>query len=121
MFLSFFGSVLCILNYNHFENYLASRLYRVKGSKAQPHMKRPNKIEPSPWCNICDYLIDLMPSCLTRCCEPDWRRRSFEIMRDKMEEEINIVKIVQSRRFFKNAIQKLLSKQDYDLLRTQSK
>ena len=34
MFLSFFGSVLCILNYNHFDNYLASRLYKIKGSKA---------------------------------------------------------------------------------------
>ena len=103
MFLSFFSIIVGILNYNHFENYLASRLFKVKGSKAH--------LAPSLWCNVCDYVIDMIPACLTSCCGLDMRQRSFELMREKMEEEINIVKIVQSRRFFKNALQMLLSKE----------
>ena len=61
-----------------------------------------------------------MPSMFT-CCKPDWRRRSFEMMREKIEKEINIVNIVQSRRYFNLALEELLTYDQRRKLREKSR
>ena len=40
LFISFFAVIVGFMNYNHFENYLVSRLFMVRGSEDQPHLKQ---------------------------------------------------------------------------------
>ena len=58
--------MLMIWNHNNFDNYLASRLYRIKvHSKDQSNSKDETAyIKPTKYCNFVEYLIDSMPDYL---------------------------------------------------------
>ena len=49
--------------------------------------------------------------CRQRCCRKSRYLRSLEKVHKLMDEEMNIIEIVKSRRYFKKALQALLSKE----------
>ena len=113
--MTFCFAFLVLWNYNNFDNYLASRLYKIKDdSDCQIDDKYAAKfIDPTKWCNICEFMFDVIPSCLKckRCkCRKSRKMESVEQARVLMDEEINIVEIIKSRRYFNMALRALLTK-----------
>lgn len=68
-----FAIVLAVLNYNYFDTYLASRLFKIK----KPDAKTPGKykhffdraefFKPPTLSNSVSYVRDLLPGCCTSC------------------------------------------------------
>ena len=113
--LSFSMGLLVLLNYNNFDSYLASRLYKIQdNSDGQiDNIKASSSIEPTKWCNVYEFILDAIPGCLKckKCkCKKTRKMESREQARALMNEEINIVDIIKSRRYFKMALRLLLSK-----------
>ena len=105
MLLSFCWIALGVFNYNNFDNYLASRLFKIKGKPGM--LDGPKTIAslvyPTKWLNTFEYFYDMIPGCIKRkCkfCKKSQSLRNVEKARQKMEQEINIVQIVKSRRYF---------------------
>ena len=76
--MSFMGILLGIINYNHFENYMASRLYKAQRS-AEGDAK---EIQPTLFLNTFEWLHDLVPSFLKcRRCNKTRKMREMELAR----------------------------------------
>ena len=75
---------IALFNYNNFDNYLASRLYRIdNNAEGQNQTKSKGvTIKPTRWCNIYEYLLDISPNCL-KCkkCRKTKKMESLEIAR----------------------------------------
>ena len=58
--------VLVLLNHKNFDNYLASRLYKIQdNTDNQSDAKNATSfIKPTKWCNIYEFMLDAIPSCL---------------------------------------------------------
>ena len=103
-------------NHNNFDNYLASRLYKIADeTENQSNFKNASVsfISPTKWCNIYEYLLDAIPSCLKckKCnCRKTRTMEAIELARIQMDEEINIVEIIKSRRYMHMALRLLLTK-----------
>ena len=124
--LSFCVAFLVLWNHNNFDNYLASRLYKiqddtdsqsdVQNTRLSTGSKTPvgSFIEPTKWCNIYEYMLDAIPNCLKckKCsCRKTRTMQSIEQARVQMDEEINIVEIIKSLRYFNMALRLLLTKE----------
>ena len=116
LLLSFCMGLLVLWNYNNFDNYLASRLYKIEddsfGSFSSDH-KKSSFLRPTICCNWYEYLLDI--PCCSRCCKKCKCRKteqmkSIEKARIQMSKEINIVEIIKSRRYVQMALRLLLSK-----------
>ena len=117
-----------IFNHNNFDNYLASRLYKVKvkedsdsgdnssngDTKTSSSTNSGTFLEPTKWCNIYEFLLDSIPSRLKckKCnnCRKTKKMENIEQARIQMAEEINIVEIIKSQRYVSMALRLLLSK-----------
>ena len=73
----FFSSVVSSFNYNNFDNYMVSRLFKIKKIGAQtnlsdPYFQRADFIDHSNYRNFLEYLISKMPCknslCCCKCC-----------------------------------------------------
>ena len=68
--------LLVFWNHNNFDNYLASRLYKIsdelndkEANFINSEKDKSSFIEPTKWCNVYEYLLDIFPDCLKcRCC-----------------------------------------------------
>ena len=103
---------LGIWNHNNFDNYLASRLYKIQPFDEDD--SRGEEIKPTRFFNVCEWLYDLVPSCLRcRCFHKTHRMIGIEKAREQLANEINIVEIVRSRRLINKAIKLLLPKEKH--------
>ena len=99
MLLSFCAIIVGIMNYNNFDNYLASRLFKIEDKpekkrfnslfKEQKEPIKSSKMKPTKWLNIYEYLFDLLPRCVRKCscchCRKTREMRGMERARQKME------------------------------------
>ena len=74
----FFSSVAGIFNFNNFDNYMVSRLFKVKkmDAKTSQHLSYFNKaefIDPTKYHNFFEWFIDKMPCQKRYCCCPKSR------------------------------------------------
>ena len=76
--MSFMGILLGILIYNHFENYMASRIYKVQRSDAG----EVSGIQPTLFLNVFEWLYDFVPRFL-KCgkCNKTRKMREMEMAR----------------------------------------
>ena len=63
---SFFSAILAVVNYKHFDTFMASRLFKLKKEDAdsgnyKSYFDKSNFIQLSLCNNIPNYLIDLLP------------------------------------------------------------
>ena len=97
---------LSVWNYKHFDNYMAASLFKIKKSSTT---NDDVFIKPTSFCNLIEYLIDLIPSfCFHKCFRKNRRMRGIEEARRQMAKEINIVEIIKSRRLISEVIKLLL-------------
>ena len=113
---SAFSVFLHFWNYKNFQNYMASRLFKIQERITSSKDKRKKSfqaigefIKPTRFCNIGHFLMDLVPhKCRRCCCRKTRAQRCIDNALSIMDDEINIVEIVKSRRYFKIALQSLL-------------
>ena len=106
-----FSVLVSLWNYKHFDSFMASKLFKAQHGRAWAASNRLGGsqrasmrfIQPSRFCNIGHYLMDTIPA-RCRCCRKSRLQRSLDRALKIMDEEINIVEIVKSRRYFKTAL-----------------
>ena len=121
-------------NYNFFDNFMVSNLYRIqRSSKPDRHGKKGpkawqqkqdkekgDKMTISFCSGIRDAICDMVPECM-QCCRHGRNETGLQMGRDKLAQETNIIKIVQSRRYLNAAIKLLLPKDKRKRLKEQTK
>jgi len=92
-------------NYNHFDTYMASKLFKLR----KPGAKNSFDMElfsPSKTGNLKEFCQDFVGCC--RMCRKTPRAKMIEKARIKLEQEVNIIDIVKTRRYFQMALRHLL-------------
>ena len=115
---------LAFWNYNYFENYLVTRLYKLEkegldeeAKKNLNYFNRSTFIQPRRCYNPKEWIRDKLPRFLVcKCLRPDRLERGFEKARAKLLNDINIIEILKSRRYYKRALKMMLPKQKRMLL-----
>ena len=74
-----------------------------KNKEKEDDQTRLEEIKPTRFCNIFEYLMDLLPKKII-CCNKNRSQRMIEKARQDMEQEINIVEIIKSRRYINEAL-----------------
>ena len=108
--------ILFFLNYHHFDQFMASKLFKIKKpedeeQKSKTYFERSTFFKPSKLRNLRDYMIDSLPKRLKRCKETR-QERAIKKAITQMDQEIDIIEIIKSTRFFHLAIRKLLTHKD---------
>ena len=94
IFFSVFAVIMSAWNFNSLDNYMVMHLFKEKvnddgesksGSKFFPEKRLPY---------FKDYFMSWVPACCQRCCQPTRRERAFEIARERLEKEMNIIEMV---------------------------
>ena len=116
MLMSCVAYFLAIWNYNSFENFMVTRLFRMRkknAEKIENPWKRSSYVKPGFFANITDYICAWVPTLLRSCKCCNWNRKAtyFEKARVQLENEINIIDIIKSRRYFAMALKVLLTKE----------
>ena len=91
--------ILSILNHSQLDSYLVSRLFKSETVRLTPFAKCEN---------IKQFCIDkLLPQRLV-CCRTDRKQVALRKAREELEKEMNVIKLIRSRRFFHMALKHLL-------------
>ena len=115
--MGFFSSVVSCFNFNNFDNYMVSRLFKFKKIDAKtnlskPYFQRAEFIDHRKYRNLLEYLINKMPClkhiCCCKCCRKSRAQRGMDKAREKIMKEINIVEIVKKLRYVTDALNYLL-------------
>ena len=66
-------SVVSCFNYNNFDNYMVSRLFKIKkpdsmSNQSDPYFQRADFIDPSNYHNLLEYFNSIMPFKKRFCC-----------------------------------------------------
>ena len=89
--------ILSIINHNYLENYLVSKLFKSGAvSLADSQIQ-----------NIKEFCLGLLPDKLV-CCAKRRKQIAMEKARTALEKEMDIIKLVRSRRFVHKALKHLL-------------
>ena len=120
-------------NYNYFDNYMVTRLFKIKKKKCQDvdnceqgpvyntspsrsqfkhYFHKSEFMRPRKGYNPKEYIIDLLPTrCKKRYCRADRLETGFVKAREALQKEINFVEMLKQQRFVKNALKILLSRE----------
>ena len=93
--------LLSILNFNHLNGFLASRLFKADQMALEAFSTNDS---------IKAFIIGLLPRKLV-CCRERRKQVVMEQARAALEKELDIVHLVRSRRFIKIALKHLLGRQ----------
>ena len=102
IFFSVFAVIMSAWNFNSLDNYMVMHLFKEKvveptpqSNDAEGKRKTGSKFFPEkrlPYFK--DYFMSWVPDCCQRCCRPTRRERAFEIARERLEKELNIIELV---------------------------
>ena len=115
--MGFFSSVVGCFNFNNFDNFMISRLFKVKKINAKTnqsnsYFQRAEFIDHSNYRNILEYFIDKMPCmkriCCCQCCRKSRSQRGMDKAREQILKETNIVEIIKKLRYVTDALRYLL-------------
>ena len=107
---------LAFWNYQFFDNYLVTRLFKLEKLKesekrGRSYFNRSTFMKPTPLYNPKEWIRTHLPKFLVcKCCLPNRLEKGFEKARDHLKNEVNIIEIIKARRYFKKALKYLLSK-----------
>ena len=105
---SVFASVLTFLNYNNFDTFMASRLFKIKKEnteniKYDNYSEQSNYFTPPKFDNLKQYTMKVLPRRLV-CCKKSRKERAIAKAIKEMDDEIDIIEMIKSRRYFKEAL-----------------
>lgn len=110
IFVAIFGSLLTLFNYNHFDTYMASRLFKIQKVDADSHTRFFDKSDffhPSKVSNVRQCCMDYLPK-RVQCCKKNRKEVGIEIARKTMEQETDIIELMKTLRFVKMAFRHLI-------------
>ena len=118
MICSGFAFLLSAWNYNYFDDFMVSNLYKLDRINYRTEVDvladvgRYEKMRPRFLDNPRACVRDIIPTCVykTCCCKLDRRTRAFAIARSKLSKEANAFDFIRQKRFVNQAIKTLLSK-----------
>ena len=98
------SAMLQLCNYNHFDNFVASRLFKIKESHG-PSKVTEHHFNPSKFGNVCQLVIDNLLCCIGK----SDHQRALERARNQLHSEMNVVELVRALRYFKLACRHMLT------------
>ena len=128
LLISFGASLVSYMTYNNAENFLARHLFVGSTStssldnKNRPKEKQSVELDEQKQFACKEFFQELLPSCCSSCgC---LRRRNkdklFKKAREQLNEELDIVHLLQSLRFYHKALQSLIPANVFSQIRSQS-
>ena len=117
MFAELFVLFLAAWNFNAVDNYMVSRLFKMKakdsdqihGIKGKSGRNVSMKMSRFPYCK--DYVMSWI-GCISCCNRKNRNERAFEKAREQLEKEMDIIEFIKQRRYLSKALSKLLPKKD---------
>lgn len=107
--------LLSILNYQHLDNYLVTRLFTAKAGSSLA------QFEFHSWDNLKYFCIDnILPAKLV-CCSKTRKEEAIQKARATLEKEKDVVKLIKFRRFVKLALEQLLQPQVFREIKSKSR
>ena len=97
--------LLSILNHNHLENYMVSKLFKYKGNENSTTLTATHT-----WGFISFCIEKVLPQKMV-CCHQSRKQRALKEARASLEKEVDILKLIRSRRFVHLALKHLLDPQ----------
>ena len=108
-------SAILVLNsvwtYNHLDNYMVTKLYKIEKVKKQISRKDGWHLYEKPVSNQCIAMRELARNCvpikcyrLGKCCEKDLHEQALTAGRARIFRETNIIEIIKNQRFIKMAL-----------------
>ena len=97
MLVSLIVVVLNIWNYNYFDNYMVSRLFKIKRPDAEEKGMKgwwasTAFMKPGRCDNLKAYFCDMIPGCFrSKCCQQGRLERAFSEAREQLQKETNII------------------------------
>ena len=109
MFAQIFAFFLAAWNFNVVNNFMATKLFRIKSTPndqtkgGHNYLNRSRRMNLSSYPYFKEYLCSWF-SCLT-CCDCRTRKeKAFEIARDRLEKEMSIIEFIKKQRYLSKAI-----------------
>ena len=107
--------VLYFINYQHFDQFMASKLFKIQKPKdddmKKTYFERSTYFKPLKYRNLRSCIMDTLPNWL-KCCKETRQERAIKRAITKLDKEIDIIEMIKQRRFFKMAMRKLFSAKD---------
>lgn len=115
-----FTTFIAAWNTNALENFMASKLYKVKVSTTrQQDQSRPSgpggkdeesewDLMRSRWPLLDEYLLSWVPLA-HRCCKKRGSKARFAAARAQLSKEMNLVQMIKANRYYRKALDKLLN------------
>ena len=102
--ISLLSGFLSVINYSHFDSYMASRLFKIKKEDAdtvqyKSYFDKSNFFFPPKTGNIKACYMNHMPKCAV-CCKKDRKQRGIHKSIQALNNEIDIIEMIKSRRYF---------------------
>ena len=91
---------LSIVNHSNLETYLVSKTFKFEAAV----------LKTSQTENIKNAFIGILPKCMI-CCKKSRKHAAMDKAREELQKEVDIIEIIQSRRYFKLALKQLLEPQ----------
>lgn len=97
---------LAFWNYQFFDNYLVTRLYKLEKEKVsekrgRSYFNRSTFMKPTPLYNPKEWFRTHLPKFLVcKCCHPNRQEKGFAKARALLLNEVNIIEIIKTRRYF---------------------
>ena len=101
-----------ILNYDNFDTFMASRLFKIQkenvdDNQYKSYFERSEFFKPELTTNLKEYWMDTMPEKIV-CCKRNRTQRGIQKALEALNQEIDIIELIKSRRYFKMALRHLL-------------
>jgi hypothetical protein len=113
---STFAILVGILNYQHFDTTLASQLFKLRKPNSNNSISAAEFFKPTKCGNVKELCQDTFG-----CCRKNPRARMLDKARQTLEQEVNIVDMVRSMRYFKMSLRHLISQKKRDELEENSR
>ena len=130
--ISVFAIIVGIQNHNMLENHLVSRLFKLEvkpdrqslDSKLySPEPSSMVSLMPRAAQNILELLREKFKGCMcmtNRCCKPSLFYQGFEIGREQLKDETNIIEIIKKLRYYETALNALTSEHQRAMFKAKS-
>ncbi len=99
------------------DNYMVSRLYKLESTdedsrRLKDTFRESEFMEPKRLYNPKEYFRNLLPGWVCFCtgCKADRKERGFELARERLMRETNIIETIKTKRYFNAAIRFLMTK-----------
>ena len=107
-----FSALLTVLNFNNLDTFMASRLFKIKKENAdvvkyENYSEQSNYFSPPKFDNLKQYAMRVLPQKLV-CCKQSRKERAIAKAIKAMDDEIDIIEMIKSRRYFKGALNQMM-------------